>query len=121
MEREPLVALSGRVNFAVGIAGIQAPAEFGPTDGQTVLDTAGDKATDLEERVVLVASAAQAVLLHAGADLVDHLGGQPDHTEGVEYRQGVAASIKEATLALASAQAAIGATPKPTSLPLGSR
>jgi hypothetical protein len=33
---------------------------------------------------MFVAAAAQGVLLHAAPDLIDHLGAQPDHVEGVE-------------------------------------
>ena len=43
-----------------------------------------EQPADLVERVVFVAAAAEGVLLDAAADLVDDLGAEPDHVEGVE-------------------------------------
>ena len=43
-----------------------------------------EQPADLVERVVLVAAPAQGVLLDAAADLVDDLGAEPHHVEGVE-------------------------------------
>ena len=50
-----------------------------------VLDTVAEEATDLVERIGLMASVAEGVLLDSAADFVDDLGGQPDDMEGVEY------------------------------------
>ena len=86
---ELLVALPGQVNFAVGVAGIQTPGELGLLAFGQVLHTVAEQATDLVERIVLVASVAEGVLLDAAADLVDHLGGQPDHMEGIQHRDRV--------------------------------
>ncbi len=77
---ELLVALPGQVNFTVGVAGIQTPDEFGLLGFGEVLDIVAEEATDLVERVVLVASVAESVLLDATADLVDDLGGQPTNS-----------------------------------------
>ena len=72
---ELLVALPGQVNFAVGVAGLQTPGELGMLAFGQVFDTVAEQATDLVERVVLVAPVADGVLLDAAADFVDHLGG----------------------------------------------
>ena len=50
-----------------------------------VLDAVAEQAADLVERVVLVAAVTEGVLLDAAADLVDDLGAEPDHVEGVEH------------------------------------
>ena len=54
-----------------------------------VLDTMTEQAADPVERVVLVAAVAEGVLLDAAPDLVDHLGSQPDHMEGIQHRDRV--------------------------------
>jgi hypothetical protein len=46
-----------------------------------VFDAVAESSADLIERVVFVATAAQRVLLHATADLIDYLGAQPDHVK----------------------------------------
>ena len=43
-----------------------------------------EQPADLVERVVLVTASAQGVLLDAAADLVDDLGAEPHHVEGVK-------------------------------------
>ena len=47
------------------------------------------QAADLVERVVLVTAVPEGVLLDAAADLVDDLGAEPDHVEGVQDRDRV--------------------------------
>jgi hypothetical protein len=49
-----------------------------------VLQAVPQQAADLVERVVLVAAAAELLLLHAAADLVDDLGAELDDVEGVQ-------------------------------------
>jgi hypothetical protein len=69
---ELLVALPGQVDFAVGVAGIQTPGELGLLAFGQMLHTVAEQATDLVERIVLVASVAEGVLLDTAADLIDH-------------------------------------------------
>jgi hypothetical protein len=42
---EPVVAVPGHVDFAVGLAGLQAPGELGLLPVGQVLDTVGAQAT----------------------------------------------------------------------------
>jgi hypothetical protein len=49
-----------------------------------VFDAVPEEPADLIEGIVSVARAAQGVLLHATPDLIDDLGTQPDHMEGVK-------------------------------------
>ena len=66
-------------SLRVGVAGLQASGELGLLALGQVLDTMAEQPTDLIERIVLVAAVAEGVLLDAAADLVDHLGAEPDH------------------------------------------
>jgi hypothetical protein len=68
-----LVALPGQVDLAVGVAGLQTPGELGLLAFRQVLDTVAEEAADLVERVVLVGSVAEGVLLDATADFIDGL------------------------------------------------
>ena len=47
------------------------------------------------EGIVFVAAAAQDVLLHATPDLIDHLGPQPDHVEGIEHSDRVREAVAD--------------------------
>ena len=54
-----------------------------------------EQPADLVQRVVFVAAAAQGVLLDPTADLVDDLGAEPDHVEGVEDRDRVGEAVMD--------------------------
>ena len=87
---ELLVALPGQVDFAVGVAGVEAPVlSLACWRVGEVLDAVAEEAADLVERVVLVAAVAEGVLLDPAADFVDDLGAEPDHMEGVQHRDRV--------------------------------
>jgi hypothetical protein len=86
---ELLVALPGHVDFAVGIAGLQAPGELGLLPFGQVLYAVAEYAADLVERIVLVAAVAKGVLLDAAPDFIDDLGAQPDYMEGIQHRDRV--------------------------------
>jgi len=79
-----LVALPGDVHLLVRVARVQAMADLGLLLLGEVFRAVAEQPADLVQRVVLVAAAAQGVLLHAAADFVDRLGAEPDHVEGVE-------------------------------------
>ena len=86
---ELLVTLPGHVDFAVGVAGLQTLGELGLLAFGQMLHTVAEEAADLVERVVLVPSVAEGVLLDAAADLVDDLGSEANDVEGVEDRDRV--------------------------------
>ena len=54
-----------------------------------------EQSADLVERVVFVAAVAEGVLLDAAADLVDDLGAEPDHVEGVQHRDRVGQLVSD--------------------------
>jgi hypothetical protein len=86
---ELLVTLPGHVDFAVGVAGLQTLGELGLLAFGQMLHTVAEEAADLVERVVLVPSVAEGVLLDAAADLVDDLRSDANDVEGVEDRDRV--------------------------------
>jgi hypothetical protein len=51
-----------------------------------VFHAVAEQAPDLVQRVVFVAAPTEGVLLDAAADLVDDLGAEPHHVEGVQDR-----------------------------------
>ena len=84
-----LVALPGKIDFPVGVAGVEAPGELGLLALGEVFHAVAEQPADLVQRVVFVASVAEGVLLHPAADLVDDLSPEPDDMEGVEDRHRV--------------------------------
>ena len=86
---ELLVALPGDVDLVARVAGVQAAGDLGLLLLGEVFHAVAEQPADLVQRVVLVAAAAQRVLLHAAADFVDDLGAEPDHVEGIEDRDRV--------------------------------
>ena len=73
---ELLVALPGDVHLVARVARVQAMADLGLLLFGEVFHAVAEQPADFVERVVFVAAAAQGVLLHASADLVDDLGGR---------------------------------------------
>ena len=65
---ELLVALPGQVDFAVWVAGLQTPGEFALLAFGEVLDSMTQDPANLVERIILVASVAEGVLLNPAAD-----------------------------------------------------
>ena len=65
------------------------PREFGLLAFGEVLDTVPQDPVDLVERIILVASVAEGVLLNPASDLTDYLRDESDDVEGVDDRDGV--------------------------------
>ena len=81
---ELLVALPGQVDLCVRVAGVEAVADLGLLLVGQVFGSVAEQPADLVERVVLVAAPAEGVLLDAAADLIDDLGAEPHHMEGIQ-------------------------------------
>jgi hypothetical protein len=66
---------------------------------------------------VFVTAAAQSVLLHPTPDLIDHLGAQPDHIKGIEYRDCVPQVVTDAVAVTAERvqRGLLNASMKPSS------
>jgi hypothetical protein len=88
-----LVALPGDVDFAAWVAGVEAAADLGLLPFGEVFDAVAEQAADLVQRVVFVAAAAEGVLLHPASHLIDYLGAEPDHVEGIEHRDRVRQAV----------------------------
>jgi hypothetical protein len=88
-----LVALPGKINFPDRVAGVEATVELGLLALGEVFHTVAEEPADLIQRVVFVAAAAQAVLLHPTPDLIDHLSPEPHHMEGIEHRHRVREAV----------------------------
>jgi hypothetical protein len=82
-------AISRPFAGAAWVAGVEAAADLGPLALGEVFHAVAEQPADLVERVVLVAAAAQGVLLDAAPDLVDDLGAKPHDMEGVQDGDGV--------------------------------
>jgi hypothetical protein len=94
MERS-CVALPGHIHFILWVAGVEAAAELGLLALGEVFDAVAEQPANLVERVVFVATPAEGVLLDAAADLVDDLGAEPDHVEGVQHRDRVREAVTD--------------------------
>jgi hypothetical protein len=81
---ELLVALPGQVDLCPRVASVEAVADLGMLLVGQVFYSVAQQAADLVERVVFVAASAEGVLLDAAADLIDDLGAEPHHMEGVQ-------------------------------------
>jgi hypothetical protein len=84
-----LVTLPGDVHFVLWVASCETVADLGLLLLGEVFDAVSEQPSDLVERVVLVPASAQRVLLHPPSDLVNDLGAEPDHVEGVKDRDRV--------------------------------
>ena len=80
---------------SVGSPASRQAADLGLLALGEVFHAVAEQPADLVERVVFVAAAAQGVLLHAAADLVDDLGAEPDHVEGVEHGDRVGQAVAD--------------------------
>jgi hypothetical protein len=88
-------AVTGQVHFPVGVAGLEAAGQLGLLALGEALDVVAQQPTNLVERVVLVTSVAEGVLLDAAADLIDDLGPEADDMKGVEHRDRVAELVAD--------------------------
>ena len=84
-----LVDAPGDLNLAIGVTDRQVLVEPFALPVGEVLVTGEKGAADLVQRVVLVATPVQGLLLDAASDLIERLAGELDDVEGVEHGDGV--------------------------------
>jgi hypothetical protein len=79
-----LITLPGDVHFILWVAGVETVVDLGLLLLSEVFDAVPEQPSDLVERVVFVPASTERVLLHPPSDLVNDLGAEPDHVEGVK-------------------------------------
>ena len=77
------------MDLAVGVAGVQAGAQAGPSGGVEVIAGRDYQRGDATEGVVFAPAVAGGLLLHAAADVVDDLVGQTNQVETVDHERGM--------------------------------